>query len=348
MQSRPLGTSVVNISRIVFGSMGSGPSEAEQAARVRLMHEAIDLGVTSIDTAPLYEFGHGERVVGKAISDRRDKVQILTKAGLRWDGDHGAVLFEGRNPDGGKRVVRRDSRPAAIRLDVEESLQRLGTDMLDVVQIHHPDELVPISDTIGTLLDLRADGKIGEIGVSNFSAAQVSEAQRAMAGGSLAVHQLRFSLLHRDGEAELIPQAVSQGIGVLAYSPLEKGALSNRPPDVLVDDQRRRGNPALQPHNRASLLAVREVLGKVAAERDLTVSQVSLAWALAQPGMTGCIAGTSTSDQLRENAAAGAVQLDRSELDAIDAVARANPIRQATLAQRIVRRLKRFARNRLR
>ena len=130
MQPRPLGASGLHVSPVVYGAMEF--SHRDPIERVRTLHAAIDAGITSIDTAPLYGFGESERLVGQAIADRRARVQVLGKVGLRWDDEHGEVLFRAQEQGGPLRVVRRDSRPASVRRDVEQSLRRLGVDALDL------------------------------------------------------------------------------------------------------------------------------------------------------------------------------------------------------------------------
>src|SRR5688500_905185 len=186
--------------------MAYGRNARDEAARIRTLHAAIEHGLTAIDTAPLYELGRVETLVGRAIADRRARVQLLSKVGLRWDGDHGDVLLDAVI-DGTRRIVRRDSRPSSLRRDVDESLRRLGVERLELCQIHHPDPHVPIADAIGTLLELRREGKLAAIGVSNFDAAQLVVAHAAAGTVGIASHQLPLSLLQQRGRSELLAQA---------------------------------------------------------------------------------------------------------------------------------------------
>ena len=312
-----LGTSEVEISRVVFGSMGHG--DADESQRIRVLHAALDAGTTSIDTAPLYGFGEVERIVGRAVRGRRDRVELLSKVGLRWDDDHGAVLFRFRDAAGVQHAVRRDSRPAAIRSDVEASLHRLGTDHLDLCQIHHPDERVPLADSIGTLEELVAEGKIRAFGVSNFTAPQLARAIEA-SGGRLASDQLEYNLVRRAPERDLIPLARAHGIGLLAYSPLDAGSLAGRllQPDAVRDGRSQRAS--FRPQNaRAINVALREGLEPVARAHGASLAQIGLAWLLHQPGLTGIIAGARSPEQARDNARAAGVVLDDDEVAAIGA-----------------------------
>ena len=347
MQTSALGSSDVVVSRIVFGAMWPGVAASDLKRCVNMLHRAVDHGVTSIDTAPLYEFGLGERIVGEAIAGRRDRVQVLTKVGLSWDGDHGEILFHGTDAEGNQRAVRRDSRPEAVRRDIESSLSRLGTDFVDLAQIHQPDPLVEMSETIGELLELQREGKVRAIGVSNFSHEQVQEARRALPDGALAAHQLSYSPLQRYAEKRIIPAAITSNVGILAYSPLAQGVLTGRPLQELGAHARRKENPALAPRNRKRLLTILGVLSDIATDRAVTVAQVSLAWTLAQPGISACIVGASSHAQATQNAAAGGIELNASEMQAIDKVLRRNAIVERTFTERVVGRLAGIIKNRM-
>ncbi len=310
-----LGPSEIEISRVIFGSMGHG--DASDSERIRVVHAALDAGVSSIDTAPLYGFGEVERIVGRAIRGRRGRVELLSKVGLRWDDDHGAVLFHFSDAAGTRRAVRRDSRPASIRDDVEASLRRLGTDYLDLCQIHHPDEQVDLADSIATLEELVCEGKIRGIGVSNFTPPQLARAIAA-SGGRLASDQLEYNLLKRGPERDIFPLAREHGVALLAYSPLDAGSLAGRllQSNAIQDGRGRRAS--FRPANaRAINAALLEGLEPVARAHDVSLAQVSLAWLLHQPDLTGVIAGARCPDQVRDNARAAEIVLREDELNAI-------------------------------
>lgn len=314
MHARPLGSSGLVVSPIVFGAMGFGRHEPSE--RVRTLHAAIDAGITSIDTAPLYGFGESERLVGQAIADRRARVQILGKVGLRWDAAHGQVLFTAQQPDGSARVVRRDSRPESVRRDVEQSLRRLGIDALDLCQVHHPDPDVPVADTMGELLRLRDEGKLRAIGVSNYSAEQVLEAVQALGDVPLASVQAEYSLLRRAVERELLGPVQALGVGLLAYSPLLHGLLAG----CMAGRRRlglhdhRRWDPVFHPVNVARVERARvEALEPLARRHGVTSAQVALAWLLHQPGVTAAIVGGSSPAQVRANARAAEITLRAGE-----------------------------------
>jgi aryl-alcohol dehydrogenase-like predicted oxidoreductase len=322
MRDIELGRSGVRVSRVVFGAMAHG-RDPDEARCLDALHAAIDAGVTSIDTAPLYELGRCERRVGRAVAGRRDRVQLLTKVGLRWDDPHGRVVFRIRDEHGCEQAMRTNSRPDSIRVEVERSLRRLGVEVLDVVQIHRPDPDTPIAESIGALVELRSAGKLRAIGVSNFSAAETAQAQAALGTVPLASHQLHYSLLERRPDAGLLAQAHSRGVGVLAYSPLERGLLAGGAPRAAsparTSGDPRASHPSFHPINRARIdAAVARGLVPIARARALTVAQVALAWVLAQPGVSAVVAGASSTEQARANAAAADLELTGTELAAIE------------------------------
>ncbi len=299
-----------------------GFSRGDPAERVRTLHAAIDAGITSIDTAPLYDYGESERLVGQAIADRRARVQVLGKVGLRWDDDHGEVLFRAQQEGGPLRVVRRDSRPVSVRRDVEQSLRRLGIDALDLCQVHHPDATVPIADTMGELLRLRDEGKLRAIGVSNYSAAQIVEAVEALGDVPLASVQAEYSLLRRAAEREVLGTTQEHGIGVLAYSPLLHGLLAGRMARKrrLPLGDHRRWDPAFHPLNVARVERARlEALEPLARRHGVAGAQIALAWLLHRPGVTAVIVGGSSPAQVRGNARAAELVLRAGELSGLAA-----------------------------
>lgn len=312
MRRAHLGRSDLEVSTLVFGSMGRSRQTGDE--RRRVLDAAIDAGLTSIDTAPLYDFGEVEAFLGRALAGRRERVELLGKVGLRWDDAHGEVLFE-THEGGRRRTVRRDSRPIAIRRDVEESLTRLRTDHLDLCQIHHPDRRVPLDDALGELERLRDEGKIRHIGVSNVEPHELARCLDHFAGasdgGHLASLQLHLSLLERRAEDALLPAARGAGAGILAYTPLEAGALTAR----LLEDPawvRARGehDPVFRSPNLERIRdALVESVVPVARDAGTSVSAICLACLLSQQGVSAAIVGASSEAQIAENRAAWDVAL---------------------------------------
>ena len=342
---RTLGRSAIAVPALVLGGMFRDPrgrsSEIERA-----LDFALDHGLHAIDTAPLYGFGEGEQLLGVWLRGRRARVTLLGKVGLRWDGEHGDVLFRSEVA-GGRRVVRRDSRPTSIRRDVEESLARLRCERLDLVQVHQRDPHTPLAETFGELERLRVEGKVGAVGVSNFSASDVVLADRLLGEAGLASTQNLYNLLDRGVEARILPSARAHGIGLLAYSPLARGLLAGRadpgrPP--ILDG--RRSEPLFQPRNRRRVqAAVESALQPIARAMDVPVGAVALAWLIARPGVTAAIVGAQDVAQIESVLAARTLVLSPAQQAAIDQTFGALPLDRGAgvpLGRRFAQRLRRI------
>jgi aryl-alcohol dehydrogenase-like predicted oxidoreductase len=306
------------VSRVVFGAMALGAARRDPARRIATIQAALGAGVTAIDTAPVYDFGRSERIVGRAITGLRNHVQVCTKVGLRWDDPHGEILFTTRDEYGRAVAVRKNSRPESVRLEVERSLRRLGVDTLDLVSVHQRDPHTPIAATMGELKRLCDEGKLRAIGLaSSFSADETLEAQRALGDTPLAAVQLHYSLLERRHEAERMMVAHEHRIAVLAYSPLEMGLLAGKPmAGAAIDpDDLRFGRPNFHPHNlRRVAEALQRAAMPVAIRHGASIAQVVLAWALAQPAISAVVVGASWPEQARDNAGAATLRLSGDEL----------------------------------
>lgn len=252
-------------------------------------------------TAPLYDFGRSERQLARALKGvHRDKIQIFTEVGLRWDADaQGEIFFEHIESNGNRRTVRKDSRPESIRWEVEQSLSRLETEVLDLVQVHQPDVLTPISDTMGALLDLRAEGKLRHIGVSNFSASQTEQAKNALGQVPLSSVQPEYNLVRRDIEHEILPFCLEHKVGVLAYSPLAGGLLASATRTETPANMRR---------------VIPETLIPMAQDYGVTAASTALNWAFNHPGISALITGASSTSQVEELGRARDLRLSETEL----------------------------------
>ena len=286
-----------------------GPSDDDES--VRALHAALDAGVNLIDTAPGYGWGRSEEVVGRAIAGRRDRAVISTKCGVWWKDDRGSPFFEVEG-----REVRRCLRPETIREEVEMSLKRLGTDRIDLLFTHWPSvepDLTPIADTMGCLMDLKEQGKILSIGASNVSCSQMDEYRAA---GVLDANQPRYSMLAREIEGEVVPYCVEHGISILAYTPLEQGLLTGK---IGMDHELpagdvRRSRPWIRPANRQRVLDMLAGWQDLIEAHDCTLSQLAIAWTVAQPGITFALCGGRKVTHVLENAGAGEMTLSDEEL----------------------------------
>lgn len=291
----------LKVSRIGLGVMGMSAfytgAGTDDAGSIRTIHRALDLGVTHIDTAEAYGPFTNEELIGRAIEGRRDEVVLATK--------FGHVSHTGRPG--------LDSSPANIRRAVEGSLQRLRTDHIDLYYQHRVDPDTPIEQTVGTLAELIAEGKVGHIGLSEAGPGTI---RRAHAVHPVAALQTEYSLWTRDPEAEILPVLRELGIGLVPYAPLGHGFLTGgfRSLDGLDADDWRRTNPRFTGDNLQHNLRIVDEVHAVAAEVDATPAQIALAWLLAQGNDLAPIPGTKQINRLEQNAAADDIVLTPEQL----------------------------------
>jgi len=317
MLYRGLGQSGIEASVVALGAWAIGGWKwggTDESDAVEAIRAAIDHGVTLIDTAPIYGFGLSESIVGKAIAGRRDEVVLATKCGLVWNVDKGNFCFD----SDGKSIYGYLG-PESIHWEVEQSLQRLDTDYIDLYQTHWPESTTPIADTMEALLELKEEGKIRAIGASNVTRAQLAQ---YCAAGPLDSDQERYNMLDRDIEEDPLPYCRENGIAVLAYSPLAQGLLTGKvgPDREFSEGDQRRDNSRFSAENRRKVAAMLEELKPAAEARAMTLAQLAIAWAIAQPGLTHALVGARNPDQVRENAVAADVELTPDELAGIDEI----------------------------
>lgn len=318
MQRNQLGQSSVTVSSIILGAWAMGGwfwGGTDDEESVTAIRAAVDAGITSIDTAPVYGFGHSEEVVGRGVRGIRDRVQLLTKVGLRWDTEEGAHFFDTHDPTGQERRIFRNLRPDSIHWEVEQSLRRLRVEFIDVIQCHWPDPSTPIADSMGALADLVRSGKVGAIGVSNFSPEQLREAQSALGDVPLASTQPKYSLLHRGIEKDVLPYCRDHRVGVVAYSPMARGILTGR---VTMDREfpesdGRSSDPLYHPENRKRVLDALDGVQDIADRYGVSLANLVVAWVVHQPGITGALVGARTAQQAIENAKAGDISLEEAD-----------------------------------
>jgi aryl-alcohol dehydrogenase-like predicted oxidoreductase len=324
VDKRQLGQTELEVPTIIFGAWAIGGwfwggTDDDQA--VDAIRASIDAGVTAIDTAPVYGMGHSERIVGRAIREVRDQVQVLTKVGLRWDDARGDRFFDTADNDGEARVIYRNLRPDSVQLEVQQSLERLGTDHLDLVQCHWPDATTPIEETMDALCDMADEGLIGAIGVSNFAPDLLGRAQKSLVarGRSLASTQPRYSLIERRIEADVLPWCRSNQVGAIVYSPIERGLLAGAVPAdrVFPASDGRARDPNFSAESRTAILAALALAQPIADAHGCSLAQLAAAWCVHRPGVTAAIVGARTDTQARENAGAMAVKLDPIELQTL-------------------------------
>lgn len=297
--------------------MWGGTDEGDS---VTAIHAALDAGVNLIDTAPIYGFGLSEEIVGKAISGRRDKVILATKCGMVCNPEVGESKFRVNTmvPDEhGHIPIHIYLGPESVRRELEASLQRLGTDYVDLYQTHWQDSTTSIQDTMGVLMDLKREGKIRAIGVSNASPDHMEEYLKY---GPIDSDQEKYSMLDRELEQEQLPFCQSHEIAVLAYSPLGQGLLTGKmdPSREFDKGDLRHGNERFSRENRERIARMLDAFKPIAESLRLTLAQLVIAWTLQQPGLTHALCGARNPQQAQENAAAGDVVLDEEERARLD------------------------------
>ena len=305
MKHTTLGT--LDVSRLGLGTMGMSAfytgAGADDAESIRTIRRALELGITFFDTAEIYGPYINEELLGRALGADREKVVVATK--------FGTILHRG---DGSRGM---DGSPENVRLSVEGSLARLGTDYIDLYYQHRMDPGTPIEETVGALAELVAEGKIRHYGLSEAAPDTI---RRAHAVHSVTALQTEYSLWSREPEQELLPLLRELGIGFVPYSPLGRGFLTGaiRSVDALADDDFRRSNPRFE--NLDANLAIVDAVEAVAADAGATPAQVALAWILAQGEGIAPIPGTKRVERLEENAAADDVVLTAAQLATLGAL----------------------------
>ena len=310
MHYQPLGSSGILASVIGAGTWASGGwmwGGTDETEAIKAIQASIEAGVTLIDTAPAYGLGRSEQIVGKAIAGRRDKVILATKCGLVWHTDKGQYFFD---QDG--RPVHRYLGAESIRYELEQSLQRLGTDYIDLYQTHWQDPTTPIEETMGALLALKREGKIRAIGVSNITLEQLETYQKI---GPVDSAQEKFSMLDRQIKAELLPYCRQHNIAMLAYSPLALGLLTGKigPDRHFSGDDQRLENPRFSIENRRKVAAMLEAFTPIAQSHEVTLAQLVIAWTAVQPGITHVLCGARNPQHALENARTGTISLSQAE-----------------------------------
>ncbi|MDR3435342.1 aldo/keto reductase [Telmatospirillum sp.] len=316
LPTRRLGTTDMNITRVGFGAWAIGGGDwaygwgkQDDSQSISAIRHAVERGINWVDTAAVYGLGHSEEVVAEALrgipADRRPLV--FTKCGLVWDdADHAAAP---------KRV----GQPASLRREAENSLRRLGVERIDLYQMHWPtDDGTALEDYWQTLLDLKSEGKVRAVGLSNHSAAQLTVAETV---GHVDTLQPPFSAIRRDSAAAELPWCLTHETGVIVYSPMQSGLLSGgftaERAKALPENDWRSRNPQFTGEKLTQNLALVDALRPIAARHDVSVGAVAIAWALAWPGITGTIVGARSPQQVDGWLAAAGLRLDPEDLRAV-------------------------------
>jgi len=300
VEKRKIGSLEVSLAGLGCNNFG-WRIDAEGTAAV--VTAAIESGINFFDTADIYGGGQSEEFLGRALKDRRDRVLIATKFGMK--------MAEGKA----------GAKPAYIRQAAEDSLRRLGTDHIDLYQIHQPDPSTPIADTLGALNELVKAGKVREIGCSNFSAEQLREAASVRTGAHFVSVQNNYSLLHREPEAEVLPECQRQGLAFLPYFPLANGLLTGKYRKGEPFPKSSRGEDGFGPKVFTDQnLALADQLRGIAESRGHTLLELAMAWLASKRVVASVIAGAKTPEQVKANASAVTWKLTEADLAAVEGI----------------------------
>jgi aryl-alcohol dehydrogenase-like predicted oxidoreductase len=308
MKTRKLGRSGPEVSAIGLGCMGMAAfygQASDEAQATAVIHRALDLGVTFLDTAEMYGPHTNEIQIGKALADRRDKAFVATKFGIGFNAERTGLTIDGS--------------PANVRRAIEGSLQRLGMDHVDLYYLHRVDANTPIEETVGAMGELVKEGKVRFLGLSEASPATL---RRGHAEHPITALQTEYSLWSREPEDELFATCDELGIGFVPYSPLGRGFLSGdiKSIDDLAEGDFRRTNPRFMGENFQKNIDLVHAVAVIAADKGVTAAQLALAWVLAQGETLVPIPGTRRISTLEENAAAADLVLSADDLARIEAV----------------------------
>jgi aryl-alcohol dehydrogenase-like predicted oxidoreductase len=316
MEYRSLGKSDIKVSELAFGAWAIGGwlwGGADSKDAILAIQTAVDHGMTTIDTAAVYGFGLSEELVGKAVKGKRDKVQILTKFGLLWDEKKGKFFFASKDNEGRDVSIYHYASKERVVSDCDKSLKRLGTDYIDLYQIHWPDPTTPVSETMEALEILQKKGKIRAGAVSNYSVDLMTDAKKTF---TIASNQIPYSMVNRGIENDILPYCISNNIGILAYSPLQRGLLAGK---IKQGHNFREGDTRpesifYKEPNLTIILQLTDNLKALANELKVTLSQLVLNWTMHQPGITCALVGARNAAQVLDNIKAADLRLTNEEM----------------------------------
>lgn len=308
------------VSEITFGAWAIGGwmwGGADDKEALEAIAQSYDLGINTIDTAPVYGFGHSETLVGKAIAGKRDQFVVLTKFGLSWYSDKGEFHFDSHDNDGNPVKIYKYGGKERVIKECEDSLKRLGTDYIDLLQIHWPDRTTPVEETFEAVEQLIQQGKVRAAGVSNYDRELMALANKTT---DIATNQVPYSMVLRNIEKDLMPWCVENGKGIIAYSPLQRGLLTGK----ITEDyhfnagDHRPGTPHFQKENIRRTNAFLDNIKPIARDKGCSLAQLVINWTLAQPAMATVLVGARNSAQAGENARAADYPLTAEEITMIN------------------------------
>lgn len=320
MHLRDLGNSGLEISPVILGTWAIGGwmwGGSDEKKAIEAIHMSMDLGVNTIDTAPIYGMGHSEEIVAKAIKGKRDQVVIATKVGMRWDSDEGADPWQQTDLQGNPITIRQNLKAKSIIAECEQSLKRLKTDVIDLYQCHRPDETTPIEESWGAMVKLKEQGKVRAIGVCNYNLEQLKEAHAIHPVDSL---QPPYSLVRRGIEKEIVPFCINNSIGIIVYSPLERGLLTGKyhPGAHFAKGDHRSQKPTFSSEYLKPILSALEKVHIISKNIKASVTQAIINCTIHRNGITAAIVGARDAQQARENALGATLPFTPHERETIE------------------------------
>ena len=324
MELRTLGRSGVKVTPMAFGAWAIGGwmwGGAEESEAIKAIQAAYHLGITTIDTAPVYGFGRSEEIVGKAMRGiPRESYQLLTKFGMNWQTLQGEPSFDTTDNEGKPFKMYKWAAKEKVMQECEDCLRRLRTDYIDLFQIHWPDNSTPVHETFEAVQRLIDQGKVRAAGVCNYTPALVDEALKTI---QLASNQVPYSLINRDVEKEIVPQAIENGMSIIPYSPLQRGLLTGKikPGHKFNEGDTREGNRFYTDEN---IRRTNDLLGQIkpiAEKYNATLAQVVINWTINQPGIGCVLVGARNEQQVKDNVGALSFTLEADDIRKITATA---------------------------
>lgn len=320
MRYNNLGDTNLKVSAITFGAWAIGGwmwGGADKDDAIEAIYKSYDLGITSIDTAPVYGFGRSEEIVGEAIKGKRNKFQLFTKYGLSWYSKKGVYHFDSKDQNGNVIPIYKYASKERIIKECEDSMKRLGIDYIDLYQIHWPDNSTPLEETFEAIYYLQKQGKIKVAGVSNYNTKLFKEANQIM---NIVTNQVPYSMVQRQIENDLIPYCVQENKGILAYSPLQRGLLTGK---ITEDYKFKNGDhrPSTPHFKLENLKKTNNFLSKIkpiANENGCTLAQLVILWTLSRPAIASVLVGARNAEQAAENAKAIDYKLSEFDLKFIN------------------------------
>jgi aryl-alcohol dehydrogenase-like predicted oxidoreductase len=321
MEYRTVGDSDLKVSAVTFGAWAAGGwmwGGTDVRASVEAICASIDAGATSIDTAPIYGQGTSEEIVGEAIKGfPRDRIQVLTKYGMRWDETKGTLFMKSKNNEGRDIDIYKYSGTQSVIKECEDSLRRLKTDYIDLYQIHWNDVTTPIEETMETVGRLIDQGKVRYAGVCNYSVELMKAAEKVV---HCISDQMPYSMLTRGIEKDVVPYCTETHKGILAYSPMERGLLTGKikPGHVFWEGDHRASHKYFTAENIKRTDAFLKKILPIAKNKNVSLGQLVVRWTIDRPGITAALVGARNKEQAVQNAHAADIELSADERSTID------------------------------